>query len=345
MKTLSLQPPAHHAPPCCVLIGRGILENIPKLITEAEGIIVLHDARVEKIAKNVSALLGNAPCLSVASGEASKSMSEAERICAQLLKMKMSRRSVLITIGGGMLTDLGGFVASIYQRGIRVIHVPTTLLAMTDAAVGGKTAVDLGSAKNMIGTIHQPLGIVMDIATLEGLPQTAISEGMVEAVKMAAILDAESFEWMEKHTKDILKREDAALIETIERSVRMKAAVIEEDERESGKRMLLNFGHTVGHAVEALSNFSIPHGQAVSIGMVCEMMMAGTKGADRVTALLQSMEMPTDIPKEFTTEDLWDLMQSDKKSSGGVVRMAVPDRIGHGAVQAISKDLFARSRS
>ncbi len=345
MKTLQIHPPAHQNPPYPVLIGKDLLKNIPELTKGADRIAIVHDARMGELAQKVSDLLKKAPMIAVASGEASKTLSEAERLCEEFLKAGLSRKSMVIAIGGGMVTDIAGFAASVYQRGIHVIHIPTTLLAMVDAAVGGKTAVDLGSAKNMIGTIHQPAAIVMDIATLASLPKTALCEGLVESVKMAAILDADAFAWMEKTMPTLLKRDEAALTECIVRSVEMKAAVIEEDERETGKRMLLNFGHTVGHAVEALSRFAIPHGQAVSIGMVCEMRMGKVPDAERIIKILTMMEMPTAIPENFSTADLWALMTKDKKNSDGVVRMAVPDRLGHGSVKPVTQELFTRCRS
>lgn len=345
MKKFFIHPPAHQNPEYPVLIGKDLLKTIPELTKNADRVAIVHDARMEDLARRVSVLLKNAPMIAVASGEASKTLTEAERLCEEFLHAGLSRKSIVIAIGGGMLTDIAGFAASVYQRGIAVIHVPTTLLAMVDAAVGGKTAVDLGQAKNMIGTIHQPAAIVMDIATLTSLPKTALAEGLVESVKMAAILDAETFTWMEKSLPAILQRDEAALTECIARSVAMKAAVIEEDERETGKRMLLNFGHTVGHAVEALSHFAIPHGQAVSIGMVCEMRMAQVPETDRIKKILTVMEMPVTIPTQFPTNDLWTLMTKDKKNSGGVVRMAVPDQIGHGSVKTITTELFTRCRS
>ncbi len=345
MKTITIHPPAHQASEYPVLIGKDLLTRIPELIANSDRVAIVHDARMENRARRISGLLNNAVMIPVVSGEASKTTSEAERLCAEFLKAGLSRKSTVIAVGGGMLTDIAGFAASVYQRGINVIHVPTTLLAMVDAAVGGKTAVDLGPTKNMIGTIHQPSAIVMDIATLTTLPKTAFAEGLVEAVKMAAILDADAFADMEKNLPAILARDEAALMECIALSVQMKAAVIEEDERETGRRMLLNFGHTVGHAVEALSNFAIPHGQAVSIGMVCEMRMAQTPEADRILALLKMMDMPTAIPAEFATADLWKLMTQDKKNSSGVVRIAVPDAIGHGSVKNITEELFTRCRS
>lgn len=345
MKTIQIHPPAHQNPEYPVLIGKDLLSQIPTLIKNADCVVIVHDKRIEDLARKISALVKNAPMIAVASGEASKTMQEAERLCGEFLRAGLSRRSVVVAIGGGMLTDIAGFAVSVYQRGIKIIHVPTTMLAMVDAAVGGKTAVDLGNAKNMIGTIHQPAAIVMDIATLATLPKTALAEGLVETVKMAAMLDADAFAWMEKNLPAILTREETVLTECIARSVEMKAAVIEEDERETGRRMLLNFGHTVGHAVEALSEFAIPHGQAVSIGMVCEMRMTEMSEAGRVLKILKMMEMPTEIPATQKTDELWELMTKDKKNSDGVVRMAVPDAIGQGSVKTIAKDLLVRCRS
>ena len=345
MKTLQIKPPAHQASSYPVIIGKDLLKKIPELTKGADRIAIVHDTRMTELALSVANGLKNAPLIPIASGEASKTLTEAERLCGEFLKIGLSRKSMVIAIGGGMVTDIAGFAASVYQRGIQIIHSPTTMLAMGDAAVGGKTAVDLGPAKNMIGTIHQPAAIVMDIATLASLPKTALCEGLVESVKMAAILDSDAFTWIEKMIPKLLKRDEAALTECIVRSVEMKAAVIEEDERETGKRMLLNFGHTVGHAVEALSRFAIPHGQAVSIGMVCEMRMGKVPEAERIVKILTMMEMPTAIPEKFSVTDLWALMMKDKKNCDGVVRMAIPDRIGHGTVTSITKALFTTCRS
>ncbi len=344
MTTISLTPPSHRATPYPIVIGSGSLQELKRIVTEAtpDRIVILHDERLKEVAANVSKMINGAASISVRSGEASKTLREVEKITEELQRLTCSRKSVVITIGGGMMTDLGGFIASIYLRGIRVIHIPTSTLAMVDAAVGGKTAVDLGTTKNILGTIHHPLAIIMDTDLLKKLPDTQFCEGLVEVVKMAAILDAASFDWMEGHLPKILKRDDQELTECIALAVRLKATVVEEDERDTGKRLFLNFGHTVGHAVEALSQFRIPHGQAVSVGMVCEMEMRKTEGRERVLALLQLMKMPIEIPKECIAEALWELMLRDKKSDASIVRMAVPVRIGSGEVCAIDQDAFFR---
>lgn len=346
MRTIPLHPAPRSSRLYPIVIGKGAIGEIPRLAAEsgADGAIILCDERLAETAERLSKTLHAAPVIRVASGEASKSLRETERICAELVRLQATRQSLLVCIGGGMLTDLGGFVASIYMRGIRVVHVPTSLLSMVDAAAGGKTAVDLGNAKNLIGTIHQPAAVVVDINLLQTLPDPQLREGLVEVIKMAAILDARSFAWLEQNLKRALDRDDAAMEECIADAVRMKADVVGEDAHDDGKRLHLNFGHTVGHAVEALSQFAISHGRAVSIGMAREMAMQKTTDRERVLALLRMMDMPLAIPAEYDADALWRLMESDKKSLRGDVRIAVPTAIGAGTVRSISREEFRAAR-
>lgn len=345
MRTLTVSISPRSAQSYPVVIGAGAIQKMGEYVPkDADGVVVICDSAMAAVAKDAAKRVKAKGVIEVKSGEASKTLKETERIAAELLKLRASRKTVLICIGGGMLTDLGGFVASVYMRGIRHIAVPTTLLGMVDASVGGKTGVDLGSAKNIIGTIHHPLAIICDIDLLKTLPDPALRDGLTESIKMAAILDAKIFHWFEKALPKILKRDETLLTECVEHSVRMKADVVAGDERESGQRMFLNFGHTVGHAVEALSQFHISHGRAVSIGMVAEMRLAKTRETDRIVALLKQMDMPIEIPADQAMEALWSLMQSDKKNAGGEVRMAVPEPLGTGAIKTISKPDFLSLR-
>jgi 3-dehydroquinate synthase len=217
------------------------------------------------------------------------------------------------------------------------------MLAMVDAAIGGKTAVEVGGVKNILGTIHHPSAIVSDTDMLVQLPDTQLCEGIVEVVKKAAMLDMKVFSWLEKALPDILLRKDESLIRCIEEGARMKAVVVQADDRDASHRHFLNFGHTVGHAVESFSKFSISHGKAVSIGMVIEMRIAKTKGAERVEAMLKAMKMPTEIPGEFDREELWKIMQSDKKKKAGTTRLFVPRAIGEGIMIPLQKEAFLRN--
>jgi 3-dehydroquinate synthase len=347
MATITLTPPTHAPTPYPILIGKGVLTSLPDILStlgSVDHIVILCDRRVESIAERVGTIVGSQHILPVESGEQSKSLQELERLAGELLRIGATKSSLLIAVGGGMVTDLGGFLASIYMRGIRVVHVPTSMLGMVDASVGGKTGVELGLVKNVLGSIHHPSAIVSDTDVLAGLPDPQLREGIVEVIKEAAMLDADVFAWFEKSLTKILKRDGAALERCIVEGVRMKSVVVQADDRDASHRHFLNFGHTIGHAVEAHSQFSISHGRAVSIGMVAEMSIAKVPGADRVTKLLQAMEMPLEIPSKFSLDDLWTVIQSDKKKKAGVVRMFVPEEIGKGHMIPLSREQFLRLR-
>lgn len=343
MPTLTLAPPTHISAPYPIVIGKGASSLLPSILKEldpADQLVVLFDRRMETAAKEVAAIVSAKHLFPIESGEKSKTLSELERLATALLRIGATKSTILLMVGGGMVTDLGGFLGSIFMRGIRVVHVPTSMLAMVDAAIGGKTAVEVGMVKNVLGTIHHPSAVVADTDMLEHLPDLQLHEGIVEVVKEAAMLDGAAFAWLEKAMPEILAREDDALTRCIAEGVRMKAAVVQADDRDLSHRHFLNFGHTVGHAVEALSRFSISHGQAVSIGMALEMRIAKTQGADRVLALLKAMNMPVNLPADFDPKKLWQLMQSDKKKKGGTVRLFVPRAIGEGAMMPLEKEKF-----
>ena len=346
MPTLTLTPPSHSPQPYPIVIGKGVLNDLPAIMKKMDSvdhIVILYDRRIEELARKVASIVSTKHLLAVESGEQSKSLTELERLATELLNIGASRSTVLITVGGGMMTDLGGFLASIFMRGIRVIHVPTSMLAMVDAAIGGKTAVEVGMVKNVLGTIHHPWAIISDIDVLAKLPDTQLAEGIVEVVKEAAMLDEKTLNWLEEAMPKILARKEVELIRCIEEGARMKSVVVQADDRDASHRHFLNFGHTIGHAVEAYSKFSISHGKAVSIGMAYEMKIAATEGADRVIALLQLMKMPLRIPADFPPAELWKIMQNDKKKKAGVVRMFVPSTIGKGGPRSLSEKEFLAS--
>lgn len=344
MHTLTLTPQAHPLTPTRILIGSGAMNSFSDFhqTGDIERVVVLFDEGVKKIAQTIAESITGSVSIGVKSGDASKSLVEADRIVTEMLDAGCLKKTLLIAVGGGMLTDLSGFVASIFMRGIPCVLVPTTSLGMIDAAIGGKTAVNAGSRKNMIGTITQPLAVLADIDLLLTLPEKQLKEGVVEAVKIAAIADEELFSWFESSLHNVLARDPAALTECVARSVAVKIKIVEEDTRDTDRRLLLNFGHTVGHAVEALSKFSLSHGEAVAIGMVAEMQMSGFADSARVLALLEQLHMPTELPAAMKSkkEALWNVMLTDKKNVGGEVRMAVPDRIGSGSVHVITDKAF-----
>lgn len=306
-----------------------------------DSLIILYDFGIEEIAFRLKDILPAAQFIGVQSGDASKSLREVERIAKQMLKLGCKRKTLLISVGGGMISDLGGFVASIFMRGIPCMHIPTSLLGMVDASIGGKTGVNLGKMKNILGSIHHPAAILIDTSIAAGIPEAQLKEGMVEVVKIAAMRDRIFFEWLEQNIERILKRDQEALTKAITDAVSLKAKTVEEDENDTLIRLLLNFGHTVGHAIEALSGFSLSHGECVSIGMVAEMKMVKFMDASRVQRLLVSLGMPVSIPSVYKPKKLWQTMQNDKKNDANTVRVAIPQTIGAGIVCPITYDEFS----
>lgn len=339
MRTLTLRPPAIRNAHYSILIGDGSIKELPKLIGTLgsfDSVTILYDEAVRNVADKLKKRLRGSYSISIPSGERSKSFKEAERIASELLKNGATRQSLLINVGGGMVTDLGGFVASMYMRGIAFINIPTTLLGLVDASVGGKTGVNLKEAKNVIGHYHHPKAVFIDINLLQSLSEEQFCEGLVEVIKIAAIADAAFFKKLECGLPDILARDKAALCSCIADAISLKAQIIGEDERDEDKRLLLNFGHTVGHALEAFSRYQLSHGKAVSIGMVREMALAKTKGAPRVISLLKKIGMPTEFPTNYAMSNLLKAMEKDKKTMNHKIRFAAPTKIGVGAVMPLS---------
>jgi 3-dehydroquinate synthase len=230
--------------------------------------------------------------------------------------------------------DLAGFAAATWQRGVPVVQVPTSLLAMADAALGGKTAVDLPGAKNLVGAFHQPWGIYADVDVLTTLPEDDYRDGFAEIVKVAVIADLAFFRWLEGAVEPLLRREAGALVHAVTECMRIKARVVRRDERESGRRAVLNFGHTVAHAVEAESGWSVRHGPAVAQGMCAEARMARARlgfpesHLRRLLALLEAFGLPVTLQPGAGDEALIAATRHDKKARAGRVRYALPRRIG-----------------
>lgn len=340
MRTITLHPPAIQSQPYPILIGEGSIRELPKLIRtfgHIDSIVILCDEKLKNVAEKLKKQLKASCSISIQSGEQSKSFRQVERIVAELLKNGATRQSLIINLGGGMVTDLGGFVASIYMRGIPFINVPTTLLGMVDASIGGKTGINFEAAKNIIGQYHHPKAVVIDIDMLTSLSEAQFCEGLVEVIKIAAIADAAFFEKLEDNLLKIIARDKNVLCSCISDAVRLKAQIVSEDEKDEGKRLMLNFGHTVSHALEVVSGYRLSHGEAVSIGIVKEMSLAKTKDAARVVALLQQIEMPTEFPANCAMSDLMKAMKKDKKIIRQEIRFVAPKKIGTGAIMNLSK--------
>ncbi|MFB3882595.1 MAG: 3-dehydroquinate synthase [Armatimonadota bacterium] len=270
----------------------------------------------------------------VPSGERQKSLRRAAMLWDALLNRGADRESIVIAFGGGVIGDLAGFVAATYMRGVPCVQVPTTLLAQIDASVGGKVAINHPRAKNLIGAFSQPRLVICDVSALSTLRRRDYREGLAEVVKTAAIADAAFFEWLERNRAPLLARDEAALTFTVRRCCKIKTSVVEADERESGPRAILNFGHTVGHALESLAGYgALRHGEAVSVGMVAAARLSCLLGAlsesdeARLLRLIEAFGLPTRLPG-IPTGSVLAALRLDKKAVGGAPRFVLLQGVG-----------------
>jgi 3-dehydroquinate synthase len=319
-----------------VLVGAGAFGQVRPLLDAshpARQLIVIADANV---AAALPSPVPGAWQLTFPAGEAHKTREEWARLTDELLARRIGRDALLVAFGGGVASDLVGFVASTYLRGIPWLAVPTSTLAMIDASVGGKTGVDTSAGKNLVGAFHPPVAVCCDPTLLRTLPDRNYREGLAEAVKHALILDAEYGRWIAGQQDALARRDLDVLTALIERSVRLKAAVVEADEQERGERAILNAGHTIAHALEQVSGYTIPHGEAVAIGLVLESRLGEAMGvtapgtSDRAAAWLRAVGLPVAPPRGLSREAILDAMRGDKKNRGGSVHgalLAEPGRV------------------
>ena len=323
-----------------VLIGSSIAASIAEFVRKRhknKKIVVVTDNNLKKLCQKtiLNALKPLNPLLiSIPTGESSKSREMKEKIEDKLLEKKYGRDTVIITFGGGVIGDLTGFVASTFDRGIPLIHVPTTLLAMGDSSIGGKTAVNTKHGKNLIGTTYQPDAVFADLDFLDTLPNNEFINGMAEIIKIAATSDKALFEFIEKNNGKILDRDKAALIYVIKRAIELKRDVVEKDEKESGLRQILNFGHTIGHALENYHNYKKKHGHCISIGLVIESKIANLIGklsnneAKRIETLLNNFNLPVTVEKNIGINKIMEIMEIDKKARNQRPRFIILEKIG-----------------
>jgi 3-dehydroquinate synthase len=272
-------------------------------------------------------------------GEGQKSLASAAQLYDALVDLPADRRTLVVAVGGGVTGDLAGFAAATYARGIPLLMVPTTLLAMVDSSVGGKVGVNHPRAKNMIGAFHQPIGVFIDSSTLSTLPDREFRSGLAEVVKYGVILDANFFDYLEQTVEPILRRDPATIQRIVLRSCELKAQVVEKDEREETDiRAKLNYGHTFAHAFETAGGYSSwLHGEAVAAGMVCASRLAEKRGliprdiTERQIRLLQAFSLPVG-PKQWPVDDLVQTMRKDKKAVDGRMRFILPTRLGEVAL-------------
>ncbi len=274
------------------------------------------------------------PALTFPAGERSKTRETWSRLTDELLRLGFGRDTGIVALGGGVTGDLAGFVAATYMRGIPCLQVPTTLLAMVDASVGGKTGVDTPEGKNLIGAFHPPVAVLADPLVLATLPDSEYRAGLAEAVKHGLIADRDYFDWIEANADALAARDQAALEHLVRRSVEIKAEVVGDDEREGGRRAILNAGHTVAHALERATDYRLPHGEAVGLGLVAETALATGLGlataeaGARVAALLERLGLPTRVREPVGEERILAAMASDKKNRAGGIHFALPRGVG-----------------
>ena len=320
-----------------VIVGSQLLQKIGTLIDDGmrgRACAVISDDNVARyFADSVLNSLRTGDCrptlITVPAGEESKTMARAETICERMIEAGLDRSSFVVALGGGMIGDLAGFVAAIYHRGIPCVQVPTTLLAQVDSSIGGKTAVNTSAGKNLLGAWHQPALVVTDVDTLQTLPPRELRQGFAEIIKHAIIRDAEMFEMLQRFDR-------ADLAALICRNVAIKAAIVATDERETtGERVFLNFGHTIGHAIERAGGYcDFLHGEAVSLGIVAASEISVRKAGlteaerDRIVRTLEAFELSVRLPPNFSRERIQDAIRFDKKFTQGEVRFVVVPRIG-----------------
>jgi 3-dehydroquinate synthase len=299
-------------------------------------VALIADARVHSIYRSGEwgAEPLEAEALTFEPGEKSKTRESWAELTDQLTERSFGRDTAVVAVGGGVTGDLAGFVAATYMRGVPYVQVPTTLLAMLDASVGGKTGVDTSRGKNLVGAFHPPVAVLADPRTLETLPEREYRGGLAEAVKHGLIADEAYLAWIEANADAIGGRDQATLVPLVRRSVEIKAQVVSEDERESGRRAILNAGHTIAHAVEQSSEYIIPHGEAVALGLVAESYLAETLGlaspglSRRVAALLIRLGLPVRLPATCPLSRLLVSMSRDKKNKKGDIHFALIQRAG-----------------
>jgi 3-dehydroquinate synthase len=322
-----------------VYVQPGVLAQLPRLTERhlaGRRIAMLADETVSQL--YLQDRLGSAhwkcETLTFPAGERSKTREAWALLTDSLLERGFGRDSGIIALGGGVAGDLAGFVASTYLRGVPYLQVPTTLLAMVDASVGGKTGVDTAKGKNLVGSFHPPAAVIADPQTLVTLPERDYRAGLAEAVKHGLIADRDYFEWIEKHSSELARRDGGALTRLVRRSVEIKAEVVSQDEREAGRRAILNAGHTIAHALEQVSRYEMPHGEAVAVGLVLESRLAEHLGVTepglqpRLALLLSRLQLPVALPPGIDLQALVGSMLADKKNRAGEIHFALPASVG-----------------
>jgi len=324
-----------------IRVGAGLTSSDFEFLKEGSNVLIISDSNVdpllgeslEKVVKERGVKVKRAV---IPAGEESKDISQVMKLYDVSLSSGLDRSSTVLALGGGVVGDIAGFVSATYMRGIKYVQIPTTLLAMVDSAVGGKTGINLPAGKNLVGSFHQPVAVLVDLGFLDSLPERQYVSGLAEVVKYGVIWDAEFLSFLESHADAILKRDHDTLESVVARCCEIKAEVVAVDEMEGGVRAVLNFGHTFGHALEKVTGYGkMLHGEAVSVGMVySSILSSAVKGLsdaerERLISLIKKLGLPAGIGGgRAEWKDFRDAIASDKKKSGSVPRFVLAERLG-----------------
>lgn len=320
-----------------VLVGGGLLRRLPDLLADllpGRDLALITDDRVAAASAGWLPVSPWRERFVFPAGEASKTVATWAALSDRMLEAGFGRQSAVLALGGGVTGDLAGFVAATYMRGIPLVQLPVSLVAMVDASLGGKVGVNTPRGKNLLGAFHPPVLVLADTDALATLPDEGYRAGLAETVKHGLMADRPYFEWLEREAPALRSRDPGAVQELVRRSVAIKAAIVSADERESGQRAILNAGHTVGHALEQAAGWSLTHGEAVAMGLVVEAWIARRAGLapqeldQRVTCLLEELGLPVRLPASVRLGALLDAMGSDKKAVKGEIRFALPAGVG-----------------
>jgi 3-dehydroquinate synthase len=325
-----------------IRIGKGILDRVMLLIAKnhkAARYVIITDSNVNRlygqtILDGMERAGLKASVIEISAGESSKNISVVMDVAGRLLAQGADRETVLVALGGGVVGDLTGFIASVYMRSVPYIQVPTTLIGQLDSAIGGKTAVDLPQGKNLLGTFYQPRAVFADLDFLDTLPDREFRNGLAEMIKYGIIEDENLFRRLEEDMDAVRNRDSALLLKIIETCCRIKKSVVEIDEREHGLRRILNFGHTLGHALEAASDYKLSHGESVALGMIAAARLSSRMNylsedeSDRVKNLIAKAGLPTKIDAALTTDEVIRRFRADKKKKDDVIHFVLIKKIG-----------------
>jgi len=329
-----------------VIVGQNLLENAAALISEAitfDGAFIIADENAYALYANKLSPIADAHYIIIKSGESSKNCDNYTHVCNQILALKPNRKSLIVALGGGVAGDLAGFVASTMLRGVGFVQIPTTVLAMVDSSVGGKNGINTAYGKNLIGTFYQPALVLADINTLKTLPKREILAGYAEIIKYGLIDNPAFFTWCEQNAHRLLNNDSDILSQAISTSVESKARIVAADEKESGARMLLNLGHTFGHALEAFYGYdgTILHGEAVAIGMAMAFRYSEYIGlcedgaASRISLHMQAVGLASNLSsfqRKPDASQMLDYMLGDKKAGGGYINLILAENIGKSVI-------------